>query len=49
MTESVQEPRVQAKVCPKCGAAAERLYRTPRGLRCAECVRKMDSSGLGFQ
>jgi hypothetical protein len=33
--------------CPKCGARA-RLYRTPRGLRCTDCVKKMDSSGLGF-
>ncbi len=35
-------------VCPKCGAKA-RLYRTPHGLRCADCVKKMDSAGLGFR
>ena len=34
--------------CPQCGAKT-RLYRTPRGLRCAECVKLMDSAGLGFR
>jgi hypothetical protein len=36
------------KVCPECGSLV-RLYRTPRGLRCESCVRRMDSSGLGFR
>ncbi len=43
----IQGPNGQ-KECPKCGAKV-RLYRTPRGLRCAECVKKMDSAGLGFR
>lgn len=34
--------------CPKCGLIAH-LYRTPRGLRCGDCVRVMDSAGLGFR
>ena len=33
--------------CPECGSRV-RLYRTPRGLRCAECVKRLDSGGLGF-
>ena len=37
-----------AKVCPECGARTK-LYRTPRGLRCGECVKKIDSGGLGFR
>lgn len=45
--ESVR-PQSKIGVCPECGAKA-RLYRTPRGLRCAECVKKIDSAGLGFR
>jgi hypothetical protein len=48
----MEEPTLQKqnwlKPCPGCGAQ-ERLYRTPRGLRCADCVRKMDSGGLTFR
>ncbi|HXY56516.1 MAG TPA: hypothetical protein VEH01_02775 [Nitrososphaerales archaeon] len=36
------------KECPECGAKT-RLYRTPRGLRCAECVKRIDSGGLAFR
>jgi hypothetical protein len=36
------------KACPECGAKAA-LYRTPRGLRCADCVKRLDSGGLGFR
>ena len=34
--------------CPECGTRT-RLYRTPKGLRCAECVKRLDSAGLGFR
>ncbi|MDG6901916.1 MAG: hypothetical protein JRM80_08140 [Nitrososphaerota archaeon] len=34
--------------CPACGAKTK-LYRTPRGLRCADCVKKQDSAGLSFR
>jgi DNA-directed RNA polymerase subunit RPC12/RpoP len=34
--------------CPECGARTK-LYRTPRGLRCGECVKRLDSGGLGFR
>jgi hypothetical protein len=34
--------------CPECGEEAK-LYRTPRGLRCMDCVRKADSGGLDFR
>lgn len=45
MSESfLQSP----KLCPKCGAM-EKLYRTPRGLRCARCVKDDDSGGLSFR
>ena len=36
------------KACPECGARRA-LYRTPRGLRCADCVKRLDSAGLGFR
>ncbi|MDV3293634.1 MAG: hypothetical protein LYZ70_05135 [Nitrososphaerales archaeon] len=42
--QSLNSPRQ----CPRCGSL-ERLYRTPRGLRCADCVKTMDSSGLSFR
>ncbi len=48
MGEVIQQSQKLPKQCPKCGNL-ERLYRTPRGLRCAHCVRAMDSSGLGFR
>ena len=47
MGEAVAQQRNITKECPECGARV-RLYRTPRGLRCAECVKKLDSAGLGF-
>lgn len=40
-------PRSSARQCPGCGRAG-RLYRTPKGLRCMNCVRRADSGGLGF-
>src|SRR5208337_507904 len=48
MTESVQQQQRSPKVCPECGAPGP-LYRTPRGLKCENCVSRMDSSGLGFR
>jgi len=48
MAERAVQGQADSKECPKCGARA-RLYRTPRGLRCAECVKQMDSAGLGFR
>jgi ribosomal protein S14 len=36
------------RACPRCGSV-EHLYRTPRGLMCGNCVREMDSAGLGFR
>jgi hypothetical protein len=36
------------QACPECGIVGH-LYRTPRGLKCGDCVRAMDSSGLGFR
>ena len=48
MSETPVQPRARTMECPKCGAKAM-LYRTPRGLRCAECVKLMDSAGLGFR
>ncbi len=48
MAEHATQVRRTQSECPNCGAKA-RLYRTPRGLRCAECVKKMDSAGLGFR
>ena len=48
MAESALQGHAAQKTCPNCGSVA-RLYRTPRGLRCAECVKKMDSAGLGFR
>jgi hypothetical protein len=48
MAESPLQSRPLPVECPECGAKA-RLYRTPRGLRCAECVKRMDSAGLGFR
>jgi hypothetical protein len=48
MAETSVQPRSSAEGCPRCGAKS-RLYRTPRGLRCAECVKQMDSAGLGFR
>jgi predicted amidophosphoribosyltransferase len=48
MEESMLEPRSHSGECPQCGARV-RLYRTPRGLRCADCVKKMDSAGLSFR
>ena len=46
MSAHVQESKFR-NYCPSCGAL-ERLYRTPRGLRCAKCIKRMDSAGLGF-
>ena len=48
MVETPMQPQTRAAECPQCGAKT-RLYRTPRGLRCAECVKLMDSAGLGFR
>ncbi|MDG6899465.1 MAG: hypothetical protein JRN11_01600 [Nitrososphaerota archaeon] len=48
MEEPALQSKGQYKECPRCGAKV-RLYRTPRGLRCGDCVRKMDSAGLGFR
>jgi ribosomal protein L37AE/L43A len=48
LSEPVMQAQKQSRQCPECGAV-ERLYRTPRGLRCAECVKRMDSAGLGFR
>jgi tRNA(Ile2) C34 agmatinyltransferase TiaS len=48
MVETPMQPQPRAVECPRCGART-RLYRTPRGLRCAECVKLMDSAGLGFR
>jgi len=48
MREALQQSVKLPKACPGCGNI-ERLYRTPRGLRCEDCVRTMDSSGLGFR
>ncbi len=48
MSETPMQQRNSAAECPQCGAKT-RLYRTPRGLRCAECVKLMDSAGLGFR
>ena len=48
----MEEPQARVKgqfmECPQCGAKV-RLYRTPRGLRCGDCVKKMDSAGLSFR
>jgi ribosomal protein L37AE/L43A len=46
--EAVQQPQKLPRACPRCGRV-ERLYRTPRGLMCEDCVRTMDSAGLGFR
>ncbi|QQG48384.1 MAG: hypothetical protein HY247_06475 [archaeon] len=46
--QSQKLPSKLPQACPKCGIVGH-LYRTPRGLRCASCVRNMDSSGLGFR
>ncbi len=48
MEEPALQSKGQYKECPQCGAKV-RLYRTPRGLRCGDCVKKMDSAGLGFR
>lgn len=48
MADSPVQPPSRSVECPQCGAKT-RLYRTPRGLRCAECVKLMDSAGLGFR
>ena len=48
VAESLPQSQSSRKECPECGAQT-RLYRTPRGLKCAECVKKMDSAGLGFR
>jgi ribosomal protein S27AE len=49
--EAVQRSQKLPKLpraCPRCGNV-EHLYRTPRGLMCGDCVRTMDSAGLGFR
>jgi len=48
MNQTIQVSSKLPKACPECGIVG-RLYRTPRGLKCEDCVRKMDSSGLGFR
>ena len=48
MAETSAQKAKMGKPCPNCGAV-DRLYRTPRGLRCGDCVRKMDSGGLTFR
>ena len=48
MAEPFLQSLKSPKMCPECGVT-ERLYRTPRGLRCSDCVRRMDSAGLGFR
>ena len=45
---AVQLSEKLPRACPGCGYV-ERLYRTPRGLRCESCIRTMDSGGLGFR
>lgn len=47
MEEVSPRSRSPPKECPECGEKT-RLYRTPRGLRCADCVKELDSGGLGF-
>lgn len=47
MEKAVAQAKNLMKECPGCGAKV-RLYRTPKGLRCAECVKRLDSAGLGF-
>ena len=41
-------PRPSVRQCPGCGEVG-RLYRTPRGLRCMDCIRRADSGGLSFR
>lgn len=48
MGSASTQTQTPQKECPECGAKA-RLYRTPRGLRCAECVKRLDSGGLNFR
>ena len=48
MEEISPHPEKFMKACPECGARAA-LYRTPRGLKCADCVKRLDSGGLGFR
>lgn len=48
MEETSVRPQSVMKECPECGARAV-LYRTPRGLRCADCVKRLDSAGLNFR
>ena len=48
MEETPVRSQSLMKACPECGAR-EPLYRTPRGLRCADCVKRLDSAGLGFR
>ncbi|MCL4355360.1 MAG: hypothetical protein JRM79_03685 [Nitrososphaerota archaeon] len=45
---TIQQSQKLPRACPRCGSI-ERLYRTPRGLMCEDCVRTMDSAGLGFR
>ena len=48
MEEASPSPQNLLKECPECGDKT-RLYRTPRGLRCANCVKELDSGGLSFR
>lgn len=48
MDETPARPQNFMRACPECGAR-ETLYRTPRGLRCADCVKRLDSAGLAFR
>jgi len=36
------------ETCPECGGIG-RLYRTARGLRCMNCIRRVDSAGIDFR
>jgi predicted amidophosphoribosyltransferase len=48
LEKSLPPQQPSTGICPGCGAV-RRLYRTPAGLRCEECTKKMDSGGLEFQ
>ncbi|MDG6954358.1 MAG: hypothetical protein JRN27_05185 [Nitrososphaerota archaeon] len=48
MEEYVAQRRAPERGCPGCGVRTK-LYRTPRGLRCADCVKEMDSAGMSFR
>jgi transposase len=47
LAEPFLQPPNSLKLCPRCGVM-EKLYRTPRGLRCERCVKEGDSGGFNF-